>query len=70
MTFCAHCGNEATGFAMIDDERYCHGDEDRSPTCYELAQHGSIMNPHARVITIKGDLAYEIFAAAKAAAET
>jgi len=40
---CALCGNPATGHASIwtvrdGERRYCHGDEDESPTCYERAQ--------------------------------
>lgn len=34
---CARCGNPATGYATINDDRYCHGDEPR-PSCYEQAQ--------------------------------
>lgn len=33
---CALCGDIAEGFASINDERYCHGEQ--FPTCYELAQ--------------------------------
>lgn len=37
-TRCAHCGKDpAEGLATIDDERYCHGDWQESPTCYEIA---------------------------------
>lgn len=35
---CVRCGNPARGFAMIDQDRFCHGDEDDSPTCYEAEQ--------------------------------
>ncbi len=35
--FCAGCDRPATGFAFIGDDRYCHGDDDPSPTCYMLA---------------------------------
>ena len=31
-THCAACGKPATGFAMINDERFCHPDE--GPSCY------------------------------------
>ena len=31
-THCASCGKPATGFAMINDERFCHPDE--GPSCY------------------------------------
>lgn len=34
---CAYCRQPARGFAAIDDEPYCHGD-DEDPTCYMLAQ--------------------------------
>jgi hypothetical protein len=35
---CARCGREtATGLAFIDNARYCHGDFDIEPTCYELS---------------------------------
>lgn len=30
---CARCGEPAQGYANIDSERYCHGDQER-PTCY------------------------------------
>lgn len=30
----------AHGIAEIDGQRYCHGDDDASPTCYEQAQSG------------------------------
>lgn len=35
---CGLCGEPATGLAAINDQRYCHGDHDPSPTCYERAQ--------------------------------
>lgn len=38
LTDCGLCGNRATGFATIGDTRYCHGDFDPEPTCYEQAQ--------------------------------
>ena len=31
-THCAACGKPATGFAMVNDERFCHPDE--GPSCY------------------------------------
>ena len=31
-THCASCGKPATGFAMINGERFCHPDE--GPSCY------------------------------------
>lgn len=35
---CARCGKDpAEGFAMINDEYFCHGDFPGT-TCYELAQ--------------------------------
>ena len=34
---CALCHKPATGYAYINDARYCHGDNDPSPTCYERA---------------------------------
>lgn len=35
-TGCANCGtNPAHGFATLNGERYCHGDDDPRPTCYE-----------------------------------
>jgi hypothetical protein len=36
-TTCSRCGQQATGYALIGDERYCHGDNDSTPTCYEQA---------------------------------
>lgn len=36
---CAMCKKSPpTGHAGINDKRFCHGDTDRSPTCYEKAQ--------------------------------
>lgn len=35
---CALCKNPATGYATIGDDRYCHGDLDPEPTCYQVAQ--------------------------------
>ena len=35
---CALCGNVAQGFATIDGDRYCHGDDER-PTCYMRASN-------------------------------
>lgn len=29
---CAACGKPATGFAMINDQRFCHPDQ--GPSCY------------------------------------
>lgn len=34
---CGLCRNPATGLASINDTRYCHGDDDAAPTCYEVA---------------------------------
>ena len=31
-TTCAACGKPATGFAMINDQRFCHPDD--GPSCY------------------------------------
>ena len=31
-TDCAACGQPAEGFAMINDQRYCHPDD--GPSCY------------------------------------
>ena len=31
-THCASCGKPATGFAMINDQRFCHPDD--GPSCY------------------------------------
>ena len=31
---CARCGETAEGFATVNDERLCHGDQQR-PSCYE-----------------------------------
>lgn len=36
--FCNLCHAVATGRAWIEGDRYCHGDDDLSPTCYERAQ--------------------------------
>lgn len=35
---CARCGEPATGLATIGDRRFCHGDTDTEPTCYEQEQ--------------------------------
>lgn len=38
-TICSLCKKDpATGTAFINDDRYCHGDGDREPTCYQVAQ--------------------------------
>jgi hypothetical protein len=35
---CAFCGKEkASGYAFIGDLRYCHGNDDPTPTCYTQA---------------------------------
>ena len=39
---CGLCGNKATGLASINGQRYCHGDADTEPTCYEKAQWGPV----------------------------
>lgn len=43
---CALCDRPAIGHAFIGDLRYCHGDDDPEPTCYEQGQwdiaHGSL----------------------------
>jgi hypothetical protein len=45
---CRYCGKLATGLAFIGTDRYCHGDEDVPPTCYEKAQlNERILNKHA-----------------------
>lgn len=36
-TKCKLCGKTATGYAFVNDDRYCHGDYDKTPTCYEQA---------------------------------
>lgn len=38
MSLCFYCGKKATGYAFIGDNRYCHGDDDLTPTCYEQGQ--------------------------------
>lgn len=36
---CGFCGiDPAKGYATLNAIRFCHGDEDTSPTCYERAQ--------------------------------
>lgn len=36
---CALCGKDpASGYAGVDGQRYCHGDNDPEPTCYMQAQ--------------------------------
>ena len=42
---CARCGDPATGFAEIDGRRYCHGDDDALPTCYEAEQRDADWSP-------------------------
>lgn len=38
-TGCHWCGRDpAEGLASIGDRRYCHGDHDPEPTCYQMAQ--------------------------------
>lgn len=36
--FCVVCGERARGHAMVGGDRVCHGDDDESPTCYEIVQ--------------------------------
>jgi len=31
---CGECGRPATGFGVVNGVRYCHGDDDPTPTCY------------------------------------
>ena len=45
---CGLCGKPATGMATINDVRYCHGDDDAEPTCYERGQR--LRCPTAAVI--------------------
>lgn len=33
------------GSAYIGEKRYCHGDFDKPPSCYELAQWGVLVDP-------------------------
>lgn len=35
---CGWCGKPATGLASIMDVRFCHGDDDPEPTCYQKEQ--------------------------------
>lgn len=36
---CYWCGRDpAAGLASINDHRFCHGDDDPEPTCYQMAQ--------------------------------
>lgn len=50
---CGRCGKPATGFATIGDQRFCHGDHDETPTCYEratwAAPHGAFVQWEGRV---------------------
>lgn len=40
---CVVCGkNPAEGWAWIGDDRYCHGDDDREPTCYMRGQWAGV----------------------------
>jgi hypothetical protein len=37
-TACPECGRDpAAGMATINEQRYCHGDDDPTPTCYTRA---------------------------------
>ncbi len=40
---CALCGRDATGYARgTKGERYCHGNQDATPTCYTRALWGAM----------------------------
>ena len=49
---CKLCGaSPADGFASINDDRYCHGDDPGS-TCYERAvRGGSEADPFSRIVS-------------------
>lgn len=40
---CARCGRPAAGHAFINEDRYCHGDEQR-PSCYERQLSRNILD--------------------------
>lgn len=43
---CAACGQVAGGWAFINGKRYCHGDDDPTPTCY---MKGSAEEAHGAI---------------------
>lgn len=58
---CDRCGKPATGYAGIwtkalGNRRYCHGDNDPSPTCYELAQAAQWHDPTVLPWSDRGDV--------------
>ncbi len=52
VALCQLCGGLARGYAYIGTARYCHGDDQDSPTCYETATRAISRrkDPHARMI--------------------
>lgn len=36
---CVGCGEVAKGYAFVGNERYCHGDYDKTTTCFMVASH-------------------------------
>ncbi len=49
---CQLCDGLARGYAYIGTARYCHGDDQASPTCYETATRAISRrsDPFARMI--------------------
>lgn len=67
---CGWCGmTPAAGWAAIETVRFCHGDDDRRPTCYERAQPFYYANLRAaqRPSTPRDILAYGLAEQAVAA---
>lgn len=52
---CVRCGKPPTGFATINDARYCHGDADERPTCYEAATIDAVRFPRGNGTTYTVD---------------
>lgn len=42
-TICGLCGKHASGHATINNTRYCHGDNDIEPTCYQRATRDQLL---------------------------
>lgn len=42
---CGLCSRPATGHAQLNGQRYCHGDGEPEPTCYQVACWRSQPNP-------------------------
>ena len=54
---CGGCGKDpAEGFATVNDVRYCHGDNDPTPTCYERARSPSEVVKLGPLVTLTPEM--------------